>query len=330
VSSGNSYELTVWGALTRSYDVAFVGVAFRDSSGKRLTELEPPMIEFTSTRYSQLGIQFTVDKRVARANVFVWKLEGGAGFFVDDFKVRTISGIDEDESQASKPVSCQALLVPGYFDPVQTGYWQETTSTGSGVRFVIINPDSGPSNRYDRTWGTVVSDSFASGFRVLAYVKTGWGARSAEAVIAEMDKYRDWYGVTDFFVDEAATRYEYVDHYRAIVDNIHRNGGMAVLNFGWSPHPAYMEFTDVASVFEDTYSVYANGYDRPSWYAAYPANRFLHIVHSTPATRWQNVITLSRERNAGYVWVTDDDTESYYKSLPSFWTKLNQSVRAGC
>ena len=53
-------------------------------------------------------------------------------------------------------------------------------------------------------------------------------------------------------------------------------------------------------------------------------------MHSTPASKWQSVIDLSRVRNAGYVWVTDDDTESYYKSLPSFWTRLNSTVRSGC
>jgi hypothetical protein len=193
-----------------------------------------------------------------------------------------------------------------------------------------VNPNSGVDNEYDPVWADVVESSREAGFTVLGYVQTDFGLRSSASVIAEMNRYRSWYGVKDFFLDEAATAYSVVSRYRAMAVNAHAGGGMAVLNFGWNPHPAYMEFTDVAGVFEDSYAAYGSAYTRPAWFFNYPANRFLHIVHSTPSSKWTTAIERSRVRNAGYVWVTDDDTESYYKSLPSFWTKLNQSVRSNC
>ncbi len=329
VQAGTTYELSVWGLMTRKYDVAYIGISYRDANGKRLTDLEPAMLEFTANTWQKLSVQFSTDSRVARVNVFVWKLEGASGFFTDDLTLRVVNPASDDPPERNT-VGCQGLLVPGYFDPETTSLWRETTATGTGVQFVIFNPNSGVGDRYDRAWSDVVESSRAAGFTVLAYVQTDYGSRSSASVIAEMDQYRDWYGVTDFFLDESDTRYQSVERYRTVVANIHRGGGLAVLNFGWMPNPAYMEFTDVAGVFEDGYAAYGDSYERPEWFYTYPPERFLHIVHSTPSSKWQTVIDRSRERNAGYVWVTDDDTVSYYKSLPSFWTKLNTTVRTGC
>ena len=329
VKTGTTYELSVWGLMTRQYDVAYIGIAYRDANGKRLTNLEPAMLEFTATTWQKLALRFSPDSRVTGINVYVWKVEGSAGFFADDLTLRVIKSSDDDPPDRNV-VNCQSLLVPGYFDPETTSLWRETTATGTGVQLVIFNPNSGVGDRYDPVWSDVVESSKAAGFTVLAYVQTDYGTRSSASVIAEMDQYRDWYGVRDFFLDESDTRYQSVERYRSIVTNIHRGGGLAVLNFSWMPNPAYMEFTDIAGVFEDGYEVYGDAYDRPEWFYNYPPERFLHIVHSTPASKWQTVIERSRERNAGYVWVTDDDTVSYYKSLPSFWSRLNVSVRNGC
>jgi hypothetical protein len=328
VAAGASYELSVWGAMSNAWDVGYAGVVFRDANGTRLTSLEPPMMEFTHNTYRQKAIQFRVDQRVAKVTIFVWKETGGARFYADDIEIRRIA--DLNVPPPSQIAGCQSLMVPGYFDPRTTTLWDQTTATGSGVRMVIVNPNSGVGDRAEQVWMQVAAAARAAGFTVLGYVQTDYGTRSASAVIAEMDTYRQWYGIRDFFLDEADTRYESVDRYRAMATNIHAGGGIAVLNFGWAPHPSYMQFTDVAGVFESDYAEYRDGYSRPAWFSNYPASRFLHIVHSTPSVSWQNAVDLSRQRNAGYVWITDDDTPSYYKSLPSYWASLNTEVRSGC
>ena len=328
LTPGSSYELSVWGAMGGTWDVGYAGVVFRDANGVRLTELEPPMIEFTQRDYQQRAIQFRVDKRIATASIFVWKESGGARFYADDVVVKRIADLPVPSTGAV--ISCQGLVVPGYFDPWKTTLWQETTATGTGVKMVIVNPDSGVGDQSEQMWVRVVAGARSAGFTVLGYVQTDYGTRSASAVIAEMDQYRKWYGIRDFFLDEADSRYQSVEVYRAMAANIHAGGGIAVLNFGWAPHPSYMQFTDIAGVFEDGYAAYRDGYERPSWFNDYPASRFLHIVHSTPSGSWQDAIELSRQRNAGYVWITDDDTPSYYKSLPTYWASLNSTVRTGC
>jgi hypothetical protein len=286
------------------------------------------MMEFTHDTYHQKALQFQVDKRVAKVTIFVWKEAGGARFYADDIEIRRIA--DLNMPPPSQVAGCQSLIVPGYFDPWTTRLWDQTTATGSGVKMVIVNPNSGVGDRAEQIWVQVVAAARSAGFTVLGYVQTDYGTRSASAVIAEMDTYRKWYGVRDFFLDEADTRFESVERYRAMATNIHSGGGIAVLNFGWAPHPSYMQFTDVAGVYESDFAEYRDDYARPAWFADFPASRFLHIVHSTPSGSWQDAVDLSRQRNAGYVWITDDDTPSYYKSLPSYWASLNKEVRAGC
>jgi hypothetical protein len=314
--------------MSNTWDVGYAGVVFRDANGVRLTTLEPPMMEFTHNTYRQKAIQFRVDKRVAKVTIFVWKETGGARFYADDIEIRRIA--DLIMPPPGQTASCQSLMVPGYFDPRTTALWDQTIATGSGVKMVIVNPNSGVGDRAEQVWVQVASAARSAGFTVLGYVQTDYGTRSASAVIAEMDTYRQWYGIHDFFLDEADTRYESVALYGAMVKNVHAGGGIAVLNFGWAPHPSYMQFTDVAGVFESDYAEYRDGYSRPAWFADYPASRFLHIVHSTPSGSWQSAVDLSRQRNAGYVWITDDDTPSYYKSLPTYWASLNTEVRTGC
>src|SRR5690606_8089305 len=132
LQTGKTYALTVWGSMTRRFDVAFVGIVFRDANGVRLKQLEPEMLEFTATGYHKQELTFTVDARVTQAHVFVWKRVGGAGFFTDDFRVRQVKTV-EDEEPTGTTVSCQSLMVPGYFDPRTTPLWEKTTSTGTGV-----------------------------------------------------------------------------------------------------------------------------------------------------------------------------------------------------
>jgi hypothetical protein len=114
-----------------------------------------------------------------------------------------------------------------------------------------------------------------------------------------------------------------------MVSYVHSIGGTAMLNFGWTPNPAFMEFTDIASVFEGTYDQYV-AHDQPAWMDTYPADRFLNIVHSVPTAKWGDALRLSKTRNAGYVWLTDDAVVSYYKSLPGFWNDLNLKTKRTC
>src|SRR5690606_22589721 len=55
---GTTYELSAWGRLSASGDVAQVGVTYRNEDGERLTDQEPQPLEFTETTYQQQTLVF--------------------------------------------------------------------------------------------------------------------------------------------------------------------------------------------------------------------------------------------------------------------------------
>jgi hypothetical protein len=325
----NIYELRGWGKLSQPFDVGYLGVTFQDANGTRLRDLEPRMIEFTATTFETKSLRFSVPPQVARVFLSIYKGRGDAAYYVDDLSIRVVTSPTPTPSPPA--VGCQRLMMPGYFHP-DTGYWNEALSTGSGLGIVIVNPNSGVDVRYDPVWDAPIAQARARGFTVLGYIATGFGRRSASSVIEEINRYVEWYGIRDFFLDEATVAYSSVETYRPMVDYIHRIGGIAMLNFGDHPHPAYMQFTDIANVFEYYADDYVNRYQPPAWYADYPPSRFSHIVFNVPPDQMSEILQLSRERNTAYVWLTDEQFENVvlYKRLPPFWTEINEAVQSGC
>lgn len=326
LSPDRVYELSGWGKLARPYDVGNIGILFYDRDGVRLRSLEPRMVPFTTTTYERGVLRFAVTPRAARVVVTVYKLLGGARFYVDDLAIRRVSGTVAPDRPL---VTCQQLMLPGYFDPA-TGLWDQATSSGFGIDIAVFNPESGPDDHFQPAYADKIAKARTAGQRPFGYVYTAYGARPIADVLRDIDTFAEWYGITDIFLDNGATTFELVPYFRTVMGHIHAGGGIAVVNYGWWPHPAYMEFTDIANIFEDSAAVYEHGYERPSWILTYPASKFSHIVYATPLDRMDEVVALSRERNAAYVWISDDNGETLYKNLPTYWSAINRAVREGC
>ena len=327
LSPDRLYELSGWGKLVgTSYDVGNVGILFHSREGIRLRDLEPRMLPFTATAFARETLRFAVPASVAGVTVTVYKVVGGASLHVDDLALTTVSGVLPSPPQL---VTCQQLMLPGYFDPA-TGLWDRALDSGTGLGIAIFNPESGPDTWFQPAYAEQVAAARAAGVRPFAYVYTSYGARPIADVLRDIDTFRAWYGIADIFLDNGATSYDYVPYFRTVMDHIHAAGGIAVVNYGWWPHPAYMEFTDIANIFEDSGAVYESAYVRPSWILSYPADRFSHIVYATPRDRMDEVIARSRERNAGHVWISDDHGDTLYKNLPTYWPAINRAVREGC
>ena len=94
------------------------------------------------------------------------------------------------------------------------------------------------------------------------------------------------------------------------------------INPGRVPDQDYVGVADRIVVFENTYSVYASA-SFPSWIYSYPPGKFVHLVYDTPSNLMSNAVLLSRQRNAGYVYFTDDRVvnpavDSPWDTLPSY------------
>jgi hypothetical protein len=213
----------------------------------------------------------------------------------------------------------------------------------------IINPSSGAGPSLDNGDVQNYIKQVAAlrkqvpGLIVLGYVYTDYANRSVNedvpasgdrpfvrSVKNDVDAYYDWYGVDGIFFDEASTDLADVPYYKDIYLYVKSKTGTCgvVINPGTRTHPAYLDTADIIVNFEGYYSSYLsdeNWEDRlpggaePDWEQAVPAYRFWHMVHTTPEAGMPNVIPLSRERHAGWVYVTDDVMDNPWDTLPPYW-----------
>ena len=226
------------------------------------------------------------------------------------------------------------LLVPAYFYPADDGasHWQTLTDSAPGVRITaILNPDSGTGSALDTNYTTVVGSLQAAGGRVIGYVHTSYGTRSAATVRAEIDRYYALYGVDGIFIDEMSNDTAHLGYYQSLHDYIRGLDGRGYIvgNPGTQTAPDYLATADVLVTFESPAAEYA-GYEADAWTQSQDASRFAHLVYEVPdAAAMQDVIARARAMNVGHIYVTDDDISNPWDTLPSYWAAQTTAVAAG-
>jgi hypothetical protein len=99
-----------------------------------------------------------------------------------------------------------------------------------------------------------------------------------------------------------------VQLYKTIVAHARRlhPGTYVAMNPGRSVDRCYAGVADTLVTFEGSYGQYLDR-PAPAWELAGPAEWFWHLVYDVPdAERMRRVVALSKRRNAGFVYVTDD------------------------
>ena len=91
-----------------------------------------------------------------------------------------------------------------------------------------------------------------------------------------------------------------------------------MLNPGTYPDQRYMSIGDIVMVYENTYASYVK-LRVPGWVRNYPAAKFAHAIYATSSSQLADAIGLSRQRNAGYIYVTGNSGANPYRSLPAYW-----------
>jgi hypothetical protein len=186
---------------------------------------------------------------------------------------------------------------------------------------MVMNPNSGPGSAADPAYGQAVQAAQRAGIKVIGYVYTSNGARPRADVEAEIDQYENAYLVDGIFFDEADP--PDCNSHRFYADIVAyakaHTGGFTVMNPGTEIDECYMDTADVIVDFESDCGAYAN-WQPPAYAVNYPANRFWHIVYACNAGSLANTVALSKARNAGYLYVTDDDLPNPYDTLPGYWT----------
>ena len=224
------------------------------------------------------------------------------------------------------PVPGLAVGVPAYYYPGPV--WEQTLAAGPAVRYLVVNPGDGPGVDVDPAYGRTVEAAGVAGVRLLGYVHTGWGRRPAEDVLLDVRRYREWYGVTGVFLDEASTARSELGHYGALTAAIRRGtgGALVALNPGVPPDEEYVGLADLLVQFEGPWSTYAS-WTPPAWQSRYPRDRFWHVVYGTPACSLRSALCRAA-RSAGVVYVTDRVMTNPWDGLPSYWEEEVEVVAA--
>ena len=218
-----------------------------------------------------------------------------------------------------------AVGFPAYFAPGST--WSVAVAGTPTVRYLIANPSSGPGAAADPAYVRVVASSREAGVEVLGYVSTRWGSRPLDDVHREIAAYREWYGITSIFFDEASSSGRELPYYRALATSVRSSGGRVALNPGTVPDERYAALADLLVVFEGPYSAYRS-WSPPVWQERYPRQRFWHLVYATPRGSLPAALRAAERRSAGVVYVTDDAMDNPWDRLPSYWGQALDAVRA--
>ncbi len=223
---------------------------------------------------------------------------------------------------------CQKMFIPGYFYP--GALWDQAIASASKIEGLIMNPGNGPGTASNSTYVTYVNKAKQGGLKIYGYVYSSYGARAASEVKADIDRYKTWYGVTDIFVDEAASSATSIPYYQDLANYVHQTSGAKIaLNPGTNVDEGYVAFTDIIMNFEGTFATYQNA-TFPSWITKYPASKFVHMVYATSLTQVDQAVGLSKLRNAGLVYVTDDGGTNPWDTLPTYMTsEVSQLCTAG-
>ncbi|MCC6313923.1 MAG: spherulation-specific family 4 protein [Thermomicrobiales bacterium] len=231
---------------------------------------------------------------------------------------------------ATNPQSCLQIAVPAYFE--ESHWWDEMTQAAPATGMIVLNLYNGP-DKPSEYWKGRTQAAQRAGIKVVGYVLTGHGKRDKNLVKQDIRNHFDWFGVDGIYLDETSSAEDdkIVDYYREMATYVRQIKPKAtvVVNSGYTPDERFMEFADIIENYEYDYDTYLKQ-KFPSWTLKYAANRFIHVVHSVPGTdAAKQTLDLARQRNAGYVFLTDvEDTNYIYKSLGG--TLWNTQVRGLC
>lgn len=231
-------------------------------------------------------------------------------------------------SQAAsfEPVAEQHIAVPSYFYP--GALWDRMRQGAPTLGLAIINPNSGPGSQVDENYANEVRKTQDRGILVLGYVATGYGIRSLKTVKSEIDRYQTFYPVDGIFLDEAASECANKNYYRELYRYIKTKQPSATvtINPGDATEECYARVADIIMNFEGSYEKYQK-WKPAGWEAKYEPNRFWHAIYNTPQTGVDKVVRLSRQKNAGWIYITPDRMNNPWDTLPnrSYWQhELNQ------
>jgi hypothetical protein len=228
------------------------------------------------------------------------------------------------------------IIVPAYFYPSwmpSQNEWHQLSwaaSQGADVT-AIMNPGNGPGPASNSDYVAAVNELRAAGGKVVGYVYTCYGVnhctpevpptRSTGEVLADAQKYADWYHVDGVFLDEMNTQPGALPFYQTVSSSLRAShpGWQLVGNPGVPPAAGYLPLANTLMSFEGAYGDFVGGSFLSGLTNAASTGAIVHGVATV--AQMQEVMGLARQHGLGAIYVTDGTLASGnpYLHLPSYW-----------
>lgn len=230
------------------------------------------------------------------------------------------------------------MLVPAYFNPEQTNSWRRLIEAAERVPVLAIaNVFNGPGNRAREDYRNVLTQLRTAGGRAVGYVHSTYTRRPVAEVLADVDRWAEFYPLDGIFVDEMANdgAEAGLKYYEAIHQHVRqrRANWIVIGNPGTQTREPYLTrpTADILVTFENNTGYLS--YRPDAWTREHSPQSFAHLTYSVNETNLVRYLGLARNRGAGWIYVTDDGGNNPWDRLPLYWElevdhvrQLNQDV----
>jgi hypothetical protein len=221
------------------------------------------------------------------------------------------------------PIRCHSALIPAYRGPDALTQLAGRAAHG---RITIVNPSNGPGAAAQPAYRRAIAAERRAGADVLGYVHTGYGARDPTAVLADVQRYRSWYGIDGVFLDEVGHTDAQLAYYRSIATPLRASGERVVLNPGVVPARGYFDIADVVVTYEGPATDYVAAVRRmPAWVRSLASHRIAHLVYGADE---QQALQAAGMGAAGYFYATSGTPPDPWSTLPPYLADLERRLAA--
>ena len=232
------------------------------------------------------------------------------------------------------------IAIPSYQDP-GSSQWNAWIAPGrASVGLMIVNEDNGDDITYYPSVDAGIQAARKKGVFVAGYVYTAYGQRDLATVEKDIAGVYKNYSVDGIFFDEAptdckaasitgASTYAYYQQLADYVRSRQAGARLVILNPGTQPaNDCWMSLANIlVTSEEDNLKDYKAGYQDQAWFHRYAPDRFWHIVYNIDnANDFGSVLALSRQRGAGWVYITDGNSSNPYLKPPAYWQLETQTI----
>jgi hypothetical protein len=242
----------------------------------------------------------------------------------------------------------QRIALPAFFVFDRQGNsadWQLLEQSGESVNIVVPDASVGLDSRLSATVVQRYRDQFQrcrnNGQKILGYVSTRSGARSRQDIDTDIESWFDRFPtqLDGVFLDEGPVGDNSTQQfYTALINDFKTSRptrNVVLLNASQFPNEWVIQVADYVITWERDQQSYLNNYRAsgggvPAWWTdPQYVDRIVHIVYGSPiAAEMDNIITLSKNRGAGLVYVFDRNSTGYGR-LPSYWQEELAALPGG-